>query len=118
MSETKTPQDYAAFLKSLKVNNDDPEKMHGYRFSEDLKIIKLWVDMLPMSDVILAAHYLIERCRRLQSNAKPSDLAEQVKKFMRAGMDAAISRERGEVDITSTSNYDYFEEFQRLSEGQ
>lgn len=81
---TRPTQDFAAFLESLKVKNEGPDEMHGWRFDWPLN------DLMPPSygqkDVSEFVQYLIERLRRAESNAKPETLVEDVKAYMRAAM--------------------------------
>jgi hypothetical protein len=117
-----TTQDYAAFLESLKVNNDGQERILYYDLIPG-------VDRWKAGDEAFDGGQWYERTvkeyagivdgslpGRRRANAKPLDLAEQVKAFMRAGMDAAIMiyanrdpADQRRLDAT-------FEEFRRLSE--
>jgi len=106
MTPVKTHSDYSAFLESLKVKNEGPEEMHGYEFNrpidEILSINYIQADRIEISRIV---EYLAERCRRAESNAKPETLAEGVKAFMRAGMDAQ-----------KLASWDTLHKFRRLSE--
>lgn len=109
-----TPQSYAAFLESLKVNNDRLEEMHGWNFTDDPQ--KIWKNNVAANERFDFIEYLLERCRRAESNAKSSDLAEQVKAFMRAGMDA---QSKSDNAMEKEGQYYWDEvsdEFRRLSE--
>jgi ribosomal protein S27AE len=56
--------------------------------------------------------YLVTRIFVAESNAKSSDLAEQVKGFMRAGMDAAFTNGA----VTNDQTYEKHEAWRKLSE--
>lgn len=80
---TRTTQDFAAFLESLKVKNDGPEEMHGIRF--DAPLSEEFNNHLKHHTYVRKAfEYLYERLRRAESNTKPETLAEDVKAYMRA----------------------------------
>ena len=86
MTNTVTPQDYAAFLESLRVTENGPAEMHGLSF--DAEVHEIWSADLSSDEMI---EYLLERCRRADANAKPATLLEDVKACVRAGMDAEAS---------------------------
>lgn len=112
MTPVKTHSDYSAFLESLKVKNEGPEEMHGWRFDKPTKYLRVAIENtrklterreeLRLCEFI---EYLIERIVRAESNAKPETLAEDVKAFMRAGMDAQ-----------KLASWDTLHKFRRLSE--
>ena len=108
---TKTHQEYAAFLESLRVKNEGPETNKNYQYPFNLP------DGL-MSNLACNPYerYLLERLRRAEANAKPPTLVEDVKAFMRAGMDAqaAIFMTLDPTEQTYAQAAE--SEFRRLSE--
>lgn len=111
MKPIHTPQDYAVFLDSLKPVDEESAEMHGLRFDAPLKDLpKEMFSGLRFGRRPFTA-YLIERCRRAEANAKPADLAEQVKACVRAAMDVGRLY-RGKKDIIAERN------FRELSEAE
>lgn len=113
-----TPSEYAAFLDSLKVKNEGPEEMHGWKFSKEIKYLTVALEntrkltesheVMRMCEFI---EYLIERIRRAESNAKSPTLLEDVKACVRAAMEATV---RNDPNYPwQKSDYD---EFRKLSE--
>lgn len=85
---TRTTQDFAKFLESLKVKNEGPSVAHNPVFD--------WVDTasslmigqwLNQPFTVAEAYRVIERLNRrvviAESNAKPETLVEDVKAYMR-----------------------------------
>jgi len=81
---TRTTQDFAAFLESLKVKNEGPEEMHGWRFDMHISYTaQHMTDCEKSGHLKEFAEYLLYRCRRAEQNAKPETLVEDVKAYMR-----------------------------------
>lgn len=110
MADSLTPDQYAKFIESLKVTKEGPEEMHwrGIRFDRPLESFTH-----PHN---IPHQYWVARTRRAESNAKPSDLAEQVKGFMRAGMEAECERFWSANTAEWTQRKNNAEEFRKLSE--
>jgi hypothetical protein len=125
-----TPQDYAAFLESLKVNNDGARKdfPDWLKRADEYSAVKL-SDHATIYNIrtcngystpekaALVVEYLLERLRRAESNAKPSDVAEQVKRAVREGMDAQKEITNVNLSIGQlATRHAVIREFRRLSE--
>lgn len=109
---TKTPQEYAAFLESLKVKNEGPKTQEGWDFDVPINAFILEVILSEKQRVPSFVRYLVERIRRAEANAKPPTLVEYVKAFVREGMRLERLTERGGTFEDSA----IWDEFRRLSE--
>lgn len=114
---TKTPQEYAAFLESLKVKNEGPKTQEGWDFDVPINAFILEVILSEKQRVPSFVRYLVERIRRAEANAKPPTLVEDVKAFVRAGMKAAYDTGFEEFGVGyQGENAKLYNEFRRLSE--
>lgn len=108
---TRTPQDFAPFLESLKVKNEGLDKHPEWNFKQDIEILYFsFKELGGLGDE--AIEYLFERCFRAESNAKPPTLVEDVKAFVRAGMDATLK-----AHLSEPQNADDWYEFRKLCKG-
>lgn len=109
----RTPQDFAAFLESLKVKKEGPEEMHGWRFDMHISYAAQHLDDCENSGHLKEfAEYLLYRCRRAESSAKPETLAEDVKAYMREIVSAyKLNQYYNDEETMQT-----WQEFRRLCE--
>lgn len=118
MTSPVTPQDYATFLESLRVTEDGPAEMHGWRFDAPLDswsgdVVLQGED--PSEILEKVSQYFQERCRRAELNRKPPTLLEDVKACMRAGMDLA-SKQVPAGYAFYKEHFKELETFRKLSE--
>ena len=102
---TKTPQEYAAFLESLKVKNEGPKTQEGWDFDVPINAFILEVILSEKQRVPSFVRYLVERIRRAEANAKPPTLVEDVKAFVREAVASGIKLDNDTIKL-----------FRRLSE--
>jgi hypothetical protein len=82
MTPINTVPDVAQFLESLKAGEEGLDKHPEWDFKRDLEILYFsFKNLGGLGEE--AIEYLFERCRRAESNAKPSDLVEKVKACIR-----------------------------------